>query len=57
MEIVNHRQKMSDATESCAKGNDNFATKVVSTKNVKKKKKKNVEVVRRKNQTYFFSKY
>ena len=56
MEIVNHRQKMSDATESCAKGNDNFATKVVSTKNVKKKKK-NVEVVRRKNQTYFFSKY
>ena len=40
MEIVNHRQKMSDATESCGKGNDNFATKVVRKKNVKKKKKK-----------------
>ena len=34
------------------KGNDNFATKVISTKNVEK----NVKEVRRKNQTYFFSK-
>ena len=35
-----------------SKRNDNFATKVISTENVKK----NVEEVRRKNQTYFFSK-
>ena len=34
------------------KGNDNLATKVVSTKNVGKI----VKEVRRKNQTYFFSK-
>ena len=49
MEIVNHRQKVLDATESNAKGNDDFATKVISLENVEKK----VEEVRRKNQTYF----
>ena len=37
MEIVNHRQKMFDATVCNAKGNDNFATKVISTENVEKK--------------------
>ena len=41
-----------DATECTSTGNDNFATKVISTENVEKK---NVEEVRRKNQTYFFS--
>ena len=35
-----------------AKGNDNFATKVISTEHVKKI----VEEVRRNDQTYFFSK-
>ena len=44
---------MLDAMESNAKGNDNFSTKVISTENVEKK---NVNEVRRKNQTYFFSK-
>ena len=39
--------------ESNPKGNDNFATKVISTENVEK----NLNEVRRKNQTYFFSKY
>ena len=34
MEIVNHRRKMFDAMESNAKGNDNFAIKVISTENV-----------------------
>ena len=43
---------MLNATESNAKGNDNFATKVKSTENVEK----NLEQVRRKNQTSFFSK-
>ena len=37
MEIINHRQKMLDAMESNAKGNDNFATNVISTENVEKK--------------------
>ena len=37
MEIVNHRQKMLGAAECNAKGNDNFATKVISTENVGKK--------------------
>ena len=41
-----------DATECTSTGNDNFVTKVISTENVEKK---NVEEVRRKNQTYFFS--
>ena len=36
--------------ESNPKGNDNFATKLISTENVEK----NVAEVRRKNQTYFF---
>ena len=35
-----------------SKGNDNFANTVISTENVEKI----VEEVRRKNQTYFFSK-
>ena len=35
-----------------SQGNDNFATKVISTENIEKI----VEDVRRKNQTYFFSK-
>ena len=43
---------MLNATERNIKGNDNFTTKVVSTGNVEK----NVEEVRRKNQTYFFPK-
>ena len=38
---------MLDAIESNAKGNNNFATKVISAENVEKK---NVEEVRRKNQ-------
>ena len=41
-----------DATECTSTGNDNFATRVISTGNVEKK---NVKEVRRKNQTYFFS--
>ena len=36
MEIVNQRRKMLYAMESNAKGNDNFATKVISTENVEK---------------------
>ena len=36
MEIVNHIHKMLDAMESNAKGNDNFATYVISTENVEK---------------------
>ena len=34
MEVVNQRQKMLDAQDRNAKGNDNFATKLVSTENV-----------------------
>ena len=52
MVIVNQRRKMLDAMESNAKGNDKFATKVISTENVEN----NVKEVRRKNQTCFFSK-
>ena len=52
MEIVHQRRKMLNATESNPEGNDNFATKVISTENVEK----NVKEVKRKNQTYFFSK-
>ena len=40
MEIVHQRWKMLDAMESNPKGNDNFATKVISTENVKKKCKR-----------------
>ena len=36
MEIVNHRQKMLDAAECNAKGNGNFATKVISMDNEEK---------------------
>ena len=43
---------MLDAMKSNTKGNDNFATKVISTKNIEK----NVKEVRRKNQNSFFSK-
>ena len=53
MEIVNHGLKMLDARESNAQGNDNFTTKVISSKNIEKY----VEDVRRKNQTYFFLSY
>ena len=54
MEMVNHGLKMLHVTESNAKGKDSFATKVISMENVERKK--NVEEVRRKNQTYFSSK-
>ena len=37
MEIVHQRRKMLDAMESNPKGNDNFATKLISTENVEKK--------------------
>ena len=37
MEIVNQRRKMLDATECTSTGNNNFATKVISTENVEKK--------------------
>ena len=33
MKVVNHRPKILDATESNAKGNDNFPIKVISTEN------------------------
>ena len=33
MKIVNHRRKTWDAMEINAKGNDNFAIKVISTEN------------------------
>ena len=52
MEIVNQRQKMLDAMESNAEGNDNFVTKVIITENVEKIAKE----VRRKNQIFFFPK-
>ena len=57
MEVVNHRRKMLDAMESNAKGNDNFAIKLISTENVEGKssiKKNNEEEVRRKSQTCLF---
>ena len=53
VEIANHKRKILDAMESNTNENDNFATKVLSKKNVEKR---NVEEVRRKNQTYLFSK-
>ena len=59
MEIVNPRRKMLDAMESNAKGNGNFAIKVIKEKQKGKVPffKKNMEEVRRKNQTFFsFSK-
>ena len=43
---------MLDAMESNAEENENFATKVIIMENVEK----NVKEIRRKNQTYFFSK-
>ena len=53
MKMVHQRRNMLDTMKSNLKGNDHFATKVISTKNVQK----NIKEVRRKNQTYFFSKY
>ena len=53
MEIAHQRRKMLDAMESNPVGNDNFAAKLISMENVEKKNEKEV---RRKNQTYFFSK-
>ena len=56
MEIVNYREKMCDAMESIAMGNDNFAIKVRSSKNMERKSyifKKNMEEINF-NQTYFF---
>ena len=50
MEIVHQKRKILKAMESNPKGNDNFATKLISTENLEK----NVTEVRRKNQTYFF---
>ena len=59
MEIINHRRKIFDVMESNAKGNNKFAIKVIITENVEGKRfhflKKNVEEVRRMNQTYFFT--
>ena len=52
MEIVNHRRKMLDAMESNAKGNDNFTIKVIA----RKMQKKNAKEVKRKDETYLFSK-
>ena len=40
MKIVNQRQKMLDAMESNAKGNDKFAAKVISMENVERKCKR-----------------
>ena len=37
MEIVNQRRKTLNTMECNAKGNDNFATKMISTENVGKK--------------------
>ena len=37
MKIVNQRRKMWDAMESNAKGNNNFAIKMISTANVEGK--------------------
>ena len=56
MEIVNPRRKMLDAMESNAKGNDNFAIKLISTENIERKRsiKKNKEEVRGKSQTCLF---
>ena len=61
MEIVKQRRKILDAMDSNAKGNDNFifAIKLISTKDLQGKSssfKRSVEEVRRKNQTYIFSK-
>ena len=36
MEIINQRQKNVGATECTSMGNVNFATKVISTKNVER---------------------
>ena len=53
MEIFNHREKMLDARNTMLrKRNDNLATTVISTETIEKI----VEEIRRKNQTYFFSK-
>ena len=59
MKIVIHRPKILDSMESNAKGNDNFPVKVISTENGERRSsifKKNMEEVRIKYRTYFFSK-
>ena len=38
MEIINHRRQMLDSMESSAKGNNNFAAKVISTETVERKR-------------------
>ena len=40
MKIVHQRRKMLAAMESNPEGNDNFATKVITTENVEKKCKR-----------------
>ena len=42
MEIVDHRRKMLDDMESNGKGNHNFATKLISMKNVEGKSSRNM---------------
>ena len=58
MEIVNHRRQMLDAMESNAKGNDNFAAKVINTKTLERNSslKRKVGEVRRKSQISLISK-
>ena len=48
MEIVNHRRKMLDTMESNAKGNDNFAIKVISTEKVEGKSSIKKKIMRKK---------
>ena len=58
MGIVNHRRQMLDAMESNAKGNDNFAAKVINTKTLERNSslKRKVGEVRRKSQISLISK-
>ena len=58
MGIVNHRRQMLDPMESNAKGNDNFAAKVINTKTLERNSslKRKVGEVRRKSQISLISK-
>ena len=58
MGIVNHRRQMLEAMESNAKGNDNFAAKVINTKTLERNSslKRKVGEVRRKSQISLISK-
>ena len=59
MKVVHHRPKILDAMESNAKENDNFPIKVISTENGERRSsifQKNMEEVKIKYPTYFFSK-